>query len=142
MPDTRGTHFNHQIPGFSGGVEDGQRNADFAVIGADGRDRGTRGLQNRCQQVLGRRLACGTGDADDPGTSGAQQLHHMGRQGAHRDHGVVDDDRRVHGAAGIQRFVFGQGQDGAGGEGTVDEVVPVRDLAGFGDEKEPRGTFA
>ena len=137
MAHAGGAHLDHEELGVLGGTEDRQRDADLAVVGTDRGNGGAGGGQQFGQQVLGRGLARGTGDADDPQAVAFLEPGDDGRGDlAHGDDRVGHDDGRVHRAVGRSGFALGQGQQRTAVHGGLHKVVAVGGFAGLG-HKEP-----
>ena len=126
VADVVRAHLDHEEARVQLRPEHRERHADLAVVRADRCDGGALGGQQGSEQVLGGGLAGRAGDADDGGRGvPPDAAHDLPGERAHREHGVLDDDRRVRGAVGGVRGALGEHGGGAGTQRGVDEVVAV-----------------
>ena len=131
MAYARGAHLDHEVTGVDAGLEDGERDADLAVVGTLRGNCCTLRGENPRQQVLGGGLAGGTGNADHGqrfavgSAAGTDASDGFRGEGAHREDRVLDHDGGVVDPGVVGDVVLDEGQYGAAFEGGGDEVVAV-----------------
>ncbi|MCB5293493.1 hypothetical protein BJQ90_02943 [Arthrobacter sp. SO3] len=134
----RGTHLNHEVTGVGTGLEDGERDPDFAVVGTLRGNGPAFAGQDPGQQVLRGGLAGGAGNADHGQwlavgrTAGADPADGFGGQCAHREDRVLDDDGGVGSPGAVRDVMLDQCQHCSAFEGRAHEVVAVGRLPRLG----------
>ena len=131
VADAGGTHLDHEVAGVDAGLENGERYADLAVVGALRRNGCALRGEDPRQQVLGGGLAGGTGNAHHRqrlaggGAAGTDPADGFRGEGTHGQHRVPDHDGGVIAAGVVGDVALDERQDGAALEGGGDEVVAV-----------------
>ena len=134
VADSTRAHLQDQVARLPVGPQHRQRQAELVVEGPGRRHGGAGVGQHARQHVLGRGLALGAGDRDDPEPDAllTQSLEHDARQLLQRDPGVVDHHG---GCTGRSRA---EDSSGAALDRRHRVVVPVDVLAREGDEESAR----